>query len=213
MGVAHLAHRGRPLLAVLALVLLAACSPYADAERDVAAGGRGLAKLNPAPKQAYELVLKNAGCLPWDTVGRRTVNEVRNGAGAWGRHAPGDLLAGLTPAAPPKDTDHDGMPDFWERAKGLNSSDSTDQVKVLTSGYTAIEEYGNLLAQRLIETGGNFPARGDVNANGTVNIFDLLELIGALREDSPGWAADLNLDGRVNLFDLLELLRLLAGMD
>nr|MBH1362170.1 hypothetical protein [Stenotrophomonas maltophilia] len=57
MGVAHLAHRGRPLLAVLALVLLAACSPYADAERDVAAGGRGLAKLNPAPKQAYELVL------------------------------------------------------------------------------------------------------------------------------------------------------------
>ena len=42
---------------MLALVPLAACSPYADAERDVAAGGRGLAKLNPAPKQAYELVL------------------------------------------------------------------------------------------------------------------------------------------------------------
>ncbi|MBH1513946.1 hypothetical protein I5U09_12100 [Stenotrophomonas maltophilia] len=61
MGVAHLAHRGRPLLAVLALVLLAACSPYADAERDVAAGGRGLAKLNPAPKQAYELVLTLKG--------------------------------------------------------------------------------------------------------------------------------------------------------
>ncbi|ARZ75039.1 hypothetical protein CCR98_12925 [Stenotrophomonas sp. WZN-1] len=57
MGVEHPAHRGRPLLAVLALLPLAACSPYADAERDVAAGGRGLAKLNPAPKQAYELVL------------------------------------------------------------------------------------------------------------------------------------------------------------
>lgn len=39
------------------LLALAACSPYSDAERDVAAGGRGLAKLNPAPKQAYELVL------------------------------------------------------------------------------------------------------------------------------------------------------------
>ncbi|MDT3487051.1 hypothetical protein [Stenotrophomonas maltophilia] len=39
------------------LLALAACSPYADAERDVAAGGRGLAKLNPAPKQAYELAL------------------------------------------------------------------------------------------------------------------------------------------------------------
>nr|EKU9974675.1 hypothetical protein [Stenotrophomonas maltophilia] len=62
MGVAHRAHRGRPLLALLTLLPLAACSPYADAERDVDAGGRGLAKLNPAPKQAYELVLtlKNA---------------------------------------------------------------------------------------------------------------------------------------------------------
>ncbi|HDS1549132.1 hypothetical protein [Stenotrophomonas maltophilia] len=57
MGVARPELRGRPLLALLALVPLAACSPYADAERDVAAGGRGLAKLNPAPKQAYELVL------------------------------------------------------------------------------------------------------------------------------------------------------------
>lgn len=57
MGVARPEPRGRPLLAFLALVPLAVCSPYADAERDVAAGGRGLAKLNPAPKQAYELVL------------------------------------------------------------------------------------------------------------------------------------------------------------
>ncbi|WP_155761163.1 hypothetical protein [Stenotrophomonas maltophilia] len=57
MRVARPEPKGRPLLALLALVPLAACSPYADAERDVAAGGRGLAKLNPAPKQAYELVL------------------------------------------------------------------------------------------------------------------------------------------------------------
>ncbi|WP_445393046.1 hypothetical protein ACUDTH_10940 [Stenotrophomonas pavanii] len=57
MDVAQREHRGRPLLALIALLPLAACSPYADAERDVAAGGRGLAKLNPAPKQAYELVL------------------------------------------------------------------------------------------------------------------------------------------------------------
>ena len=57
MGVAHPERGGRPLLALLAVLPLAACSPYADAERDVAAGGRGLAKLNPAPQQAYELVL------------------------------------------------------------------------------------------------------------------------------------------------------------
>lgn len=57
MDVAQREHRGRPLLALIALLPLAACSPYADAERDVAAGGRGLARLNLAPKQAYELVL------------------------------------------------------------------------------------------------------------------------------------------------------------
>ena len=57
MGVALPERKRQPLLALLALIPLAACSPYADAERDVAAGGRGLAKLNPAPKQGYELVL------------------------------------------------------------------------------------------------------------------------------------------------------------
>nr|WP_312131837.1 hypothetical protein [Stenotrophomonas pavanii] len=57
MDVAQPERRGRALLALLALLPLAACSPYADAERDVAAGGRGLARLNPVPKQAYELVL------------------------------------------------------------------------------------------------------------------------------------------------------------
>jgi hypothetical protein len=56
MGVAHADTQGRRCWRC-SLLPLAACSPYADAERDVAAGGRGLAKLNPAPKQAYELVL------------------------------------------------------------------------------------------------------------------------------------------------------------
>lgn len=57
MGVALPERKRQPLLALLALIPLAACSPCADAERDVAAGGRGLAKLNPSPQQGYELVL------------------------------------------------------------------------------------------------------------------------------------------------------------
>lgn len=57
MGVALPERKRQPLLALLALIPLAACSPYADAERDVAAGGRGLAKLDPSPQQGYELVL------------------------------------------------------------------------------------------------------------------------------------------------------------
>ncbi|MCG8277015.1 hypothetical protein [Stenotrophomonas sp. NLF4-10] len=49
----------------LALLLLTACNPeiamnqeHAAAEADVANGGRGLAKLNPAPRKAYELTLQ-----------------------------------------------------------------------------------------------------------------------------------------------------------
>ena len=49
----------------LVLLLLTACNPeiamnqeHAAAEADVANGGRGLAKLNPAPRKAYELTLR-----------------------------------------------------------------------------------------------------------------------------------------------------------
>ncbi|HIE5094717.1 TPA: hypothetical protein ACXNC8_000721 [Stenotrophomonas maltophilia] len=63
-------HSRRPtlrptLIPCLALLLLTACHPEtamnqerAAAEADVAQGGRGLAKLNPNPRKAYELVLR-----------------------------------------------------------------------------------------------------------------------------------------------------------
>ncbi|HEL3833815.1 TPA: hypothetical protein UMX25_002872 [Stenotrophomonas maltophilia] len=57
MDVATPTRDGRHLVPMGLLMALTACLPYADAERDVAAGGRGLAKLNPSPQQGYELVL------------------------------------------------------------------------------------------------------------------------------------------------------------
>ncbi|HIE4562808.1 TPA: hypothetical protein ACXNIY_000863 [Stenotrophomonas maltophilia] len=57
MDVAMPTRKGRHLVPMGLLLALTACSPYADAERDVAAGGRGLAKLNPTPQQGYELIL------------------------------------------------------------------------------------------------------------------------------------------------------------
>ncbi|MCF3475316.1 MULTISPECIES: hypothetical protein [Gammaproteobacteria] len=57
MDVAMPTRKGRHLVPMGLLLALTACSPYADAERDVAAGGRGMAKLNPSPQQGYELVL------------------------------------------------------------------------------------------------------------------------------------------------------------
>ncbi|HLA41492.1 MAG TPA: pectate lyase precursor [Candidatus Glassbacteria bacterium] len=90
------------------------------------------------PQEAYDLVLERSGCWPRDTVSLRTIAEVRTRTGLWGRHEPSDLSAGLTPSSPPKDTDHDGLPDAWERGHGLDPADSTDNVQVMASGYSAI---------------------------------------------------------------------------
>ncbi len=111
-------------------------------------------------KDAYELVLAQAGCLPRDAVGRRAIEEVRTGGGEWGRHDPeGGLMAGLAPAKPAPDADGDGMPDAWETAHKLDPSDPADATKVVPpgaskddrhKGYAWIEFYVNELADQLI---------------------------------------------------------------
>lgn len=162
------------------------------------------------PQAAFELVLDLAGCFPRDTVGRRTVVEVLRGTGSWGRHESGDLMTGLTTALPPLDSDGDGMPDSWERAKGLNPLDPGDHKRIMPSGYTAIEEYCNVLADGLIEHRGSLPAKGDLDMDGNIGIFDLLALLKNLQNGVIDWASDMNYDGKVDIFDLLELLRALS---
>ena len=63
---------------------------------------------------------------------------------------PDDLLEGMTPTEPPTDADADGMADEWENEHGLDPSDGSDHTTVLPSGYTAIEEYINELAEELL---------------------------------------------------------------
>jgi hypothetical protein len=113
-------------------------------------------------KEAYELVLKRAGCWPRDQVTLRTIDEVRAGTGKWGRNGPLDpadewFLQGLSVTAPPKDLDRDGMPDDWELQHRLNPNDPSDANKVvlkgeskndLHAGYSYIEFYLNELATR-----------------------------------------------------------------
>ena len=107
------------------------------------------------PREAYELVLASAGCFPRDQVSLRTVTEVATGTGSWGRWEPaGGLLTGLKPLSPPLDSDDDGMPDEWELSKGLNPKDKADCSKMMDSGYTAIEEYCNILASELLDEAG-----------------------------------------------------------
>ena len=64
------------------------------------------------------------------------------------------------------------------------------------------------------EAPGNGPTvePGDVDGDGTVNIFDLLGLLQVLSgAGEPTEGSDANLDGATNIFDLLALLGMLAG--
>ncbi len=49
----------------------------------------------------------------------------------------------LTSKTAPKDTDHDGMPDAWERSHGLNPNNSEDRNEVADDGFTMLEKYLN----------------------------------------------------------------------
>jgi len=107
-------------------------------------------------EEAYELILAHAGCLPQDAVGRRTVAEVQTFTGSWGRNGPeGGIRAGFPKTEPPQDTDNDGMPDAWEKARKLDPNDPKDNSGIVPAGaspgdrhkeYTWIEYYINELA-------------------------------------------------------------------
>jgi pectate lyase len=118
--------------------------------------------------EAYQSVLENAGAtVPTrDAVDTRIIEEVRTGnatyeGGAYRQHhslidpsqnsgiidSQGDVggWPELESAAPPTDSDHDGMPDAWERAHGLNPNDATDRNTRADDGYTMLEKYLNSL--------------------------------------------------------------------
>jgi len=98
-------------------------------------------------KDAYVAVLATVGAsLPRrDSVDAQMVNEVRSGKGSIidSQQQVGGWPE-LKSAAPPVDSDGDGMPDLWEHRHGLNPRDasdgSADQDK---DGYTNLEEYLN----------------------------------------------------------------------
>jgi len=105
--------------------------------------------------EAFKRVTEQAGCFPRDRVTRRTIQEVLHNTGKWGRNAPARptdewFYGGLTIEKAPMDSDADGIPDEWEAAHGLNKTDPRDFNEIMSSGYTAIEEYINDCADVLI---------------------------------------------------------------
>jgi pectate lyase len=98
-------------------------------------------------QDAYKAVLATVGaCKPVrDSVDTRIINNVREGkgkiinsqeeVGGWPK---------LKSMPAPADSDHDGMPDEWEKAHGLNPNDPSDaQADPDKDGYTNLEEYLN----------------------------------------------------------------------
>lgn len=108
-------------------------------------------------REAYRVVLAGAGAIlpKRDAVDTRIVKETSqrtaSGRGAYGK--PGIIdspeAVGGWPvyrsAPAPADTDHDGMPDAWEKKKGLDPNNAADRNKIEKSGYTMLEEYLNSL--------------------------------------------------------------------
>lgn len=100
-------------------------------------------------EELFDLVLDNAGVVSpaRDAVDKRVVADVRNGTGKviLSQNEVGGWPA-LAGGTAPTDSDHDGMPDSWELANGLNPGDAADRNGDLDSdGYTNIEEYINSL--------------------------------------------------------------------
>lgn len=98
------------------------------------------------------VLLTRAGAMPRDAVTVQSFADVRDRTGTLDAPYPAELLQDLVVTAPPVDSDQDGMPDPWERSNGLDPLSPADQNVLLGTGYPAIEEYLNQLANALERT-------------------------------------------------------------
>lgn len=94
---------------------------------------------------AFDRILASSGAtLPVrDPVDYRVVSNVKNKTGRI-IDSPAEVggYPQLTRGTPPMDSDHDGMPDEWERQEELDSNDPTDASGDRDGdGYTNIEQY------------------------------------------------------------------------
>jgi exo-poly-alpha-galacturonosidase len=108
-----------------------------------------------SPDQARIYVLAGAGAsFPTrDAVDARMATDVLNGTGKIlystdGTPPTGGFWPTLNSTTAPTDTDHDGMPDAWETAHGLNPSNAADRNGYnLNADYTNLEVYLNNLVK------------------------------------------------------------------
>lgn len=112
--------------------------------------------------EAFETVLSKAGCsLHRDAIDERIANEVRQGTYTYKGSIGGTKGIIDTPSdvggypdyktgEPLLDSNHNGMPDEWERKNGLNPNDLWDGSKyTLSKEYTNVEVYLNSIVEHL----------------------------------------------------------------
>lgn len=96
---------------------------------------------------AYATVLAEVGAtLPArDAVDLRIVRGVRDGTGRIIQKETdlAETWPDYRSLPPPLDSDHDGLPDFWEKQFGLNPADARDASGIGADGYANIEHYAN----------------------------------------------------------------------
>ncbi len=94
--------------------------------------------------QALSDVLTYAGASfpSRDSVDTRIVNDVIDGTGSSIVNTSSSSWPDLNSLTAPDDADHDGMPDTWETAHGLNPDDAADRNNYdLNVNYTNLEVY------------------------------------------------------------------------
>jgi hypothetical protein len=107
-----------------------------------------------SPQDAYAKVSTEVGAtLPVrDSVDQRIIKNLVNRTGNFmngvAALTPNISWPSLASAPPAPDSDHDGLPDSWEAAKGLSPNTDDSAQDSDGNGYTNIEEYINGLTAR-----------------------------------------------------------------
>lgn len=117
----------------------------------------GFDKISLVSAQAcYQLVLNRAGATfpKRDAIDARVIAETANDTGRFINTE--DEVGGYPTVASSRDTgfdtDMDGIPDYWETAKGLNAADPSDGKAISTDGYSNLEHYINSLVDGVQKT-------------------------------------------------------------
>jgi len=104
--------------------------------------------LDPVSSLLDKVLATVGACKPSrDAIDQRIVKSVRDRTGSSRVSTTGpwpDLARGVL--SPPADSDHDGMPDTWEKSHGLDPNNARDGAAVGPNGYTNVENYLNELA-------------------------------------------------------------------